>query len=590
MSGAVLDDALSSQHVPDATGDRVDRAVAAAKRVPVWAHALVLAAVLFGLLAFLDNGTVGNADEGAVLAQAKILQQHGDWGMRSPTESIDPSGKWFPIDLTEHIGNRWYPYTKHTIYPRLVAVADEWGGLRGVLALHVLGVVITALAAAVLARRIAPGWERATLWTVGVASPLFFDGYWVIAHSLAAVGAVAAVLGVLMALERRPVAGTALAAGAVLWATLLRSEGTLFGLALAGGLGIAWLVRRSPRALWLSAAVLVATAVGYLGDAQLERLAQGGAAATPFHIEDKQGFLTGRVTGAWNTLVSPVLGHDPKAAVVGLLAAVLGATAWGYLRYRPQGVTQMRAAAIAAAALWVMRIGLGGSLIPGLLIACPLLVAAAFSIRQRLLTDSWRLLLVVGGLYVAAVLATQYGAGGSGDWGGRYVHLMVPIVVPMALVTVGAATAALEPRLRRTLVGSLIVSSLALSVVAVVSIRDMHEITREAVEGVHRVAMSTKEARSADGPVVISDNIAFGRFSWQYVTDQRYLSVTKKAELPTAVSALAHAGVNDFVFAESAPVVERRLPLLERDGYTLARTVDIPSLDWKVVVLSQNPG
>jgi hypothetical protein len=590
MSGAVLDDPLSPEQPADPTGEQIDRAVSAAKRVPLWAHALVLAAVLFGLLAFLDNGTVGNADEGAVLAQAKILQQHGDWGMRSPSESIDPSGKWFPIDLTERIGDRWYPYTKHTIYPRLVTVADEWGGLRGVLALHVLGVVITALAAAVLARRLAPGWERATLWTVGIASPLFFDGYWVIAHSLATVGAVAAAIGVLMALDRRPVAGTALASVAVLWTVLLRSEGTLFGLALAGGLGITWLVRRTPRAIWVAAAIFVTTAIGYLGDAVLERMAQGGKAGTPFHIEDKQGFLTGRVTGAWNTLLSPVLGHDPKAAVVALLAAVLGAIAWAYLRFRPDEVTQMRAAAIAGAALWVLRIGLGGSLIPGLLIACPLLVAAAISFRRRLLTDAWRLLLVVGGLYLAAVLATQYGTGGSGDWGGRYLHLMLPIVVPMALVTVGAATASIRPQLRRTLVGSLIISSLALSMVAVVSIRDMHVITRDAVEGVHQVAMTTKEAHSADGPVVISDNIAFGRFSWQYVTDQRYLSVTKKSDLPKAVSAMADAGVDDFVYAESAAVVDRRLPLLEQDGYTLQRTVEIPSLDWKVVVLSQDRG
>jgi hypothetical protein len=585
MSGAVLDDALSPQQLPDPTGERIDRAVAAARRVPLWAHALVLAAVLFGLLAFLDNGTVGNADEGAVLAQAKILQQHGDWGMRSPTASIDPSGKWFPIDLTQHIGDRWFPYTKHTIYPRLVEVVDRLGGLRGVLALHVFGVVITALAAAVLARRLAPGWERATLWTVGIASPILFDGYWVIAHSLAAVGAVAAVIGVLMALDRRPVVGTALASGAVLWTVLLRSEGTLFGLALAGGLGIAWLVRRTPRSIWLASAVFLSTAVGYLGDAQLERLAQGGAAATPFHIEDKQGFLTGRVTGAWNTVLSPVLGHDPMAAIVALLAAVLGATAWAYLRFRPDEVTRIRAAAIASAVLWVVRIGLGGSLTPGLLIACPLLVAAAFSMRRRLLTDAWSLLLVVGGLYLAAVLATQYGTGGSGDWGGRYLHLMLPVVLPMALATVGAATASIEPRLRRTLVGSLVVSSLALSAVAIVSIREMHDITRDAVEGVHQVAMTTKEAHSADGPVVIADNLAFGRFSWQYVTDQRYLSVTKKADLPKAVSALSDAGVKDFVFAESASVVDRRLPLLEQDGYMLERTVDIPNLDWKVVVL-----
>ena len=320
-----------------------------ARRVPLWAHVLVLAALLFGLLAILDNGAVGNADEGAVLAQAKILQQDGRWGMTSPTAAIDPSGKWFPIDLTEHVGDRWYPYTKHTFYPRLVSLADEAGGLRGVLALHVLGVVLAATAAALLARRVAPGWERLTLWTVALATPLLFDGYWVIAHSLAAVGAVVAVIGVLMALERRALLGTILASVAVLWTVLLRSEGTLFGLALAGGLGIAWLARRTPRALALAAAVFGATVVGYLADAQLERLAQGGASTTPFHIQDKQGFVAGRVSGAWNTLLSPVLGNDRPAAIVALLAAALGLVAWAYLRFKPDEVGNMRVAAIASA-------------------------------------------------------------------------------------------------------------------------------------------------------------------------------------------------------------------------------------------------
>jgi hypothetical protein len=584
MSGAVLDEVQSDGRSEGSEG-RLARATEFARRVPLWAHVLVLAALLFGLLAILDNGAVGNADEGAVLAQAKILQQDGQWGMRSPTASIDPSGKWFPIDLTEHVGDRWYPYTKHTIYPRLVSLVDDWGGLGGVLALHVLGVVLTAAAAAVLARRVAPGWERLTLWTVALATPLLFDGYWVIAHSLAAVGSVVAIIGVLMALERRPVAGTTLAMVAVLWTVMLRSEGTLFGLALAGGLGIAWLARRTPRVLPLSVAVFAATAIGYLGDAELERLAQGGAATTPFHIEDKQGFLIGRVSGAWNTLLSPVLGNDRPAAIVALLAAALGAVAWGYLRFRPDEGGNMRAAAIASAALWVGRIGLGGSLIPGLFIACPLLIAAAFSFRRDVLTDQWRLVLVVSGLYVAGVLATQYAAGGSGDWGGRYLHLVVPILVPLALVSIGTATASLEPRLRRTMIGTLVVASLALSIVAAVAIREMHDITNDAVEGVHHVAMTTSEAKSSGGPVVISDNGAFGRFSWQYVTDQRYLAVTHQHDLPEVVAALAGAGVKDFVFAENEQVVAKRLPLLERDGYTLERTVDIPSLSWKVAVL-----
>ena len=91
---------------------------------------------------------------------------------------------------------------KHPLYPVLLAAADRLGGVTGMVLLSLAGTVAAAGLAAVLARRLDPALVRPDLWMVGLASPLLFDGFLVIAHTLGAALAAAAVLLALRAVER----------------------------------------------------------------------------------------------------------------------------------------------------------------------------------------------------------------------------------------------------------------------------------------------------------------------------------------------------------------------------------------------------
>ncbi len=257
--------------------DRWRRLVELARRIPLGWHAVAVGVVLLAAIPLLDTGGIGMADEGAALLQAQIVHETGEWGITSPTAEIDPTGRWFPVPLSEEFEGRWYPYTKHTTYPEMLAITFDYGGYRAVLALQVMGVVAAALAGAFIARRVAPDHVRLTLWTLALGTPLFFDGYWAIAHSFGCAGVAFAVVGLLRAREGHRIDGTALLVGGIAFPILMRSEATLFGLGLAVAIAVVgWRDRRRP-ALILAAITAVTTVAGYLGSAELERIALGGS-------------------------------------------------------------------------------------------------------------------------------------------------------------------------------------------------------------------------------------------------------------------------------------------------------------------------
>ena len=128
------------------------------------------------------------------------------------------------------------PFAKHPLYALVLAGAQKVGGINAMVALSLLGTLAAAALGAALASRIGgPGLARPALWALGLASPLLFDGYLVIAHTIGAALAAAAVLVAAVAIQRRrPL--LALAVGPlVAVAVLFRTEALLFGVALAVG-------------------------------------------------------------------------------------------------------------------------------------------------------------------------------------------------------------------------------------------------------------------------------------------------------------------------------------------------------------------
>jgi len=201
--------------------------------LPLRAHVAALAVVLVALVPLIGTGSSFSADEGAAIVQARSLSRGDGWIVEHPVPEADPAGVAYPLELSERGPKGTAPFAKHPVYALLLAGADRVAGNAGMVLLSVLGTVAAAALAALLAARIDPGLARPTLWAAGVASPLLFDGYLVIAHTLGAACAAGAVLAAAVAFERRSRVAALAVAPCVAAAVLLRTEAAFLALGLA---------------------------------------------------------------------------------------------------------------------------------------------------------------------------------------------------------------------------------------------------------------------------------------------------------------------------------------------------------------------
>ncbi|MGH7362061.1 MAG: hypothetical protein ACREJI_10670, partial [Candidatus Methylomirabilales bacterium] len=192
-----------------------------------WMHVGALALVLVPLAALV--GAPGFApDEGAAILQARSLSRGDGWIVAHPLPAADPTGRLYPIKLAEEGTKGFAPLAKHPLYPVLLAGANRVGGVAAMVLLSVAGTVAAAGLAGALAAHLEPGLVRPAIWVVGLASPLMFDGFLVMGHTLAATVAAAAVLAAVSSVEKRSWSLALAVAPCVALAALLRSEALLF--------------------------------------------------------------------------------------------------------------------------------------------------------------------------------------------------------------------------------------------------------------------------------------------------------------------------------------------------------------------------
>ena len=173
-------------------------------------HLLALAIVLLALVPVVGTSSSFSSDEGAGIIQARSLASGDGWIVRPPMPAVDPEGEWYPLISAEQGTKGFAPLAKHPAYSVLLAAGYRAGGVPAMVALSVLGTVAAAGFAAAIARRLDPVLARPCLWVVGLVSPLFFDSFLVMGHTIGAAFAAGAVLFAIRAVtERRP----ALAAG-----------------------------------------------------------------------------------------------------------------------------------------------------------------------------------------------------------------------------------------------------------------------------------------------------------------------------------------------------------------------------------------
>jgi hypothetical protein len=488
------------------------------ERLPFSGHVAIGCLILIALMQFINSEGHWTSDEGAVRAQVSFLAEDGYWSRQRPFAEIDPEAVLSPINAATIDMDSYYPYTKRPAYPTLlVPIGSLFGrpldvvpSLVGVIAAAVIGVHIGAL--------VGDGLRRTTFWVLAFATPLFVYGFMVTAHTLASAFAAAAVLSALSS-DRRVVMRMAMAMASIALAVSFRVEGVLFGVALAIGLFVLARRTRNRSYLAFSIGIGLATIAAHFGN-RMWAFGVGGGAEP---VSGAEGVLNGirLVRGAASSLI--LLGFESPATFFAIAMMSGGAVLLALTLIREPENTRLQRAFIAisiagvAVLMFVAPVALSG-----LLAATPVVVVGIAVLRRKDTDRSniW-VILVVSTIFVFAVFATQDSAGGGIQWGGRYLMLAVPVFVPVAVHAINrvvSGNASGGPLLLLVIV----IVSLALSINAVMFLRERHQVSAAFNEQILELA-SEVAADGEEHPVIVSRSTHLGRHAWRTVEDIDYL-------------------------------------------------------------------
>jgi hypothetical protein len=539
-------------------------------------HAAGLAALLAVLAIVVGTRSSFVTDEAFVVIQVEHLADTGDWALPHPFPEVDPTGAAFPLHGATRYEDGYTLYGKHALLVFVYLPVYNAFGLAGLVGLSVLGTVGAALGAGVLAERIRPGSGPLALWLTGVGSPLLFDAFVIHAHTLAAALAVLSVLLAIRWCERgEPVTAAGLVV-ALLATALLRTEGVFFAAAVGTVLGVMGLRRRRLGLIALGGASVGAGAAAVMLDrVWASALAGSPAVSQGRFVNPGVGFLEGRVASLSYTLVMP--GYRDQnlpelMTALGVIVIIVGAV---LLRRRPDD-EGARLLPVVGAGLLVVRAVLEWGPIPGLILAFVAgIVGLVLLERSVLSTSAAQLSLWVVAVYAAAIALVQYPAGGHTEWGGRYFALGVPILAAVAAASLHHADATWPARRWRPLRASLVAATVALGVVAIVTLHASHDRNRQRSD---QVLAAAAELPSGDGPpVVVTEDDQVPRLARERYEEVRFLRVSPVA-MPGYLDGLGDAGVDDVLLVSVDP--ERSLAHLPK-GWEPVGAVVPQELQWE---------
>ncbi len=545
-------------------------------------HGALLALVLAGILALTHNGAILSADEGVMLLQGKVVAETGQWGM-SGVESVDLDREWFGMESAMRGQTQWFLVAKTPLYPMMVGWLGSLGGLWLVVAVHAVALWFTAWCCARLAEHLRPGLGIPVLWAVGVGSPMFFDGFWVIAHAFGTLGVALAALGVWRWMERRRVDGLLMVTVGVALTVLFRSEGVLAGMALAVGM-VAVGPRRWIRAVPVSMIAAGLSIAAYkVGPAVQTRLLNGETAYAFAPTYGESSLLGSRVEAFEATVISGGRGLPATLAAVAVLLLFGCFVSWR-LGARPIIVRTLGAAAVGVG---VLRFIVSPDLISGLLIAWPALAVGWLLIGRRHLADPF--LRVAGATALVGFVAvemTQYRYGGVAEWGGRYFHVILPFAALVAAVAIWDRWTIDRHGSFRTVMVAVVSLSLLWSGAAVRAHLSLRSGSAALDADVWAAALETEGASQPDGPVIVSTWSPAGRFMWEHMLESRFLTVTEPRDYPTLGERLVEAGIPDAVVIVKPGLDE----VIDRMGpeWTVRATVAINDGEWRAVTVARS--
>jgi hypothetical protein len=564
------------------SSDRRDRRVLAL-------HCAALLVLLLCLIPVIDNGHGAVPDEGVYLAQAENLA-NGSWSRVRPAADVDPEGQFTAVTDEGVQGDRVVAYFKHPLYPVVITPAFAVAGVAGTMVVSVLGTWLAAVSAALIARRLRPGFAIWTLWLVGVGSPLLFGAYLTIAHSLAAALAGWAFLGLTRAVEGRRWVHLSYALPCVAVIVALRTEGLVFAAALGGATMALALLRRSAHrdlaAAGAGAGVLAAAGAALVVDRWwAAEIGDTSTFATPASRLSAE--TTDPLSGLWASLLRPFNGGWENVQFwlpLTVLSLVLASVALRVIPKRPLlAFGFLAAGTVASLGLWVSDTGL----VTGFVAAFPVLVVGLVWLgRADLRVPTIARSLLTSGLFGAAVTIAMYGIGGATEWGGRFYYLVIPLLAPLAIAGLHHGAAVLQPRTAKVVAGCLALITLALSWTALSTQMALRGNAEDLVRG-------SRESAVAEGAdlLVVAQLYPDGtsRLFWNAQTNPDLLNSGGVASLSQLIEGAAEAGRRKVAITSTdvpTPLVLRSIGLeLDRLGWTvLAEYMDPVNMALVLVV------
>jgi hypothetical protein len=260
------------------------------------------------------------------------------------------------------------------------------------------------------------------------------------------------------------------------------------------------------------------------------------------------GFLDARLHGFVITWLRPSYnGGAVDLALIVMVAAL--ALAVFAARRHPGDDRPVRLLAVVAAVAAVFALVSGSTaIVPGLLLACPLVLVGLLCVGRAYPRDG-----VDGGSpapsdatlafgtfvgFALAVIATQYATGGSGEWGGRYFAIGLPILIPVCLLHLRRVGRSLSADTRRIAAAGLLVCALCLSAISIGGLLHTHQFSGRLMAAVDRTAQTTGER-----PVIIANGPARPRGAWATFDRQRWLLVDPDRDISDLLDRLRAAGI-----------------------------------------------
>lgn len=569
----------------------------------LWLHSGALAAVLVAVLVLMGPSSIVVPDEGLYLAQADSLAK-GSWSVPRQGVDVDDDGDYSRLLPESVMGDREIPYARHAAYPLVIAPAFWLGDYVGTIVVSLLGLWGAAVSGAFIAWRLGRRLAVPTLWLIGLGSPLLFYGYVTMGHALAAAAAGTAFVGITRWLDDRAWTGLVAGVAALSFTVLLRSEGTLYAFGVVAAIGLLSLpargTRRFERRAFLTAVLLgCAVVVTYVLDTRITDAVTGG---------DGYGLNPGAIamrdsadplSGSWASLLRPFAGSWDSGALWVTIAAVSLVGASVLLRVAKRSTSALVPLSVGAVAAVAMLVD-PPSLVTGLFAAFPLLVAGLIQLRRSDLspsvssesftssTSSELLSRIVLTTLItsAGLVATLYGNGGAAEWGGRFFHLLIPVIAPVAALGLERGALVLPDPQGRVLSQRRIAIVCALGITAALSISGLRAqagIRAKATDTVDgAIAYASEESDDALALVVVANTSPGGnsRAFWRPADSIDVLTTIALEQLGPALERAAAAGRDRVVVVSDASLGELHREVgdeLEASGWSVLDSAATPS-------------